>query len=55
MRKLDIVVYEPYLDWRTKSAVEKLDAGWEYVDGVWLDPKKVAEMDAAHAAAPWAY
>ncbi len=49
LRKFEIEVYEPYLDWRTKSAIAKLDAGWEYVDGAWCDPGKVAAMDAAHS------
>jgi hypothetical protein len=49
LAKLDVVLYEPYLDWRTKKAVAKLDAGWEYVDGAWADPKAVAAMDAQHA------
>lgn len=52
LAKFEIEVYEPYLDWRTKTAIAKLDAGWEYVDGAWLDPAKVAEMDAAHST--WA-
>jgi hypothetical protein len=52
VRKLDVVMYEPYLDWRSKAAVAKLDQGWEYVDGAWCDPEKVAAMDAAHAT--WA-
>jgi hypothetical protein len=56
LSKLDIVFYEPYLDWRTKKDVERLDAGWEYVDGAWADPKKVAAMNLAHAqwSEPWA-
>lgn len=55
--KLDLVLYEPYLDWRTKAAVAKLDAGWEYADGAWADPPRVAAMDAAHATwtNPWVF
>jgi hypothetical protein len=55
--KLHMSLYEPYLDWRTKDAVAKLDAGWEYVDGEWQDPKKVAELDATHASweHPWVF
>jgi hypothetical protein len=55
--KLQMVVFEPYLDWRTKKAVAKLEEGWEYLDGAWADPKKVAELDAAHAtwSSPWVF
>jgi hypothetical protein len=55
LAKLDVVYFEPYLDWRRKKDVEKLNAGWEFVDGAWADPKKVASMNAAHATweGPW--
>jgi hypothetical protein len=55
LAKLDVVRFEPYLDWRRKKDVEKLAAGWEFVDGAWADPKKVATMNAAHASweGPW--
>ena len=55
--KLDMVLYEPYLDWRTKAAIAKLDLGWEYADGAWADPKKVEAMNAEHATwmNPWVF
>jgi hypothetical protein len=57
VKKLDLVVFEPYLDLRTKSAVAKLEAGWEYVDGEWQEPTKVAELDKAHSTwkSPWVF
>jgi len=55
--KLQLVIYDPYLDWRTKAAVAKLSDGWEYVDGAWADPKKVADLNETHKswATPWVF
>jgi len=55
LAKFEIVFFEPYLDWRTKKDVARLEAGEEYVDGAWLGKEKVAELDAAHAqwSDPW--
>lgn len=52
---LDIAFFEPYLELRSKKDVERLTAGWEMVDGAWLEPAKVAELDKAHSdwADPW--
>jgi hypothetical protein len=55
LAKLEVVFYEPYLDWRRKKDVDKLQAGWEVVDGAWADPAKVAELNKAHEdwSDPW--
>ncbi len=55
--KLQLVFYEPYLDWRAKAAVQKLDQGWEYVDGAWAEPKKVADLNETHRSwsDPWVF
>lgn len=52
---LDIAWFEPYLDWHSKKDAENLQAGWELVDGAWLAPDKVAELDHAHFdwLSPW--
>ncbi len=52
---LDVAWFAPYFEWRSKKDVEKLEAGGELVDGVWLEPAQVAEQNAAHAAweNPW--
>lgn len=53
--KLGVVFFEPYLDWRSKKDVERLDAGEEYVDGAWVTSARVAELNAEHAdwSNPW--
>jgi hypothetical protein len=48
IKKYDLVFFEPYYDWRRKKDVERLDAGWELVDGAWCDPKSVDALDATH-------
>jgi hypothetical protein len=55
LTKLGIVFFEPYLDWRSKQDVDRLNAGEEYVDGQWLPKARVAELDAAHTdwSDPW--
>jgi hypothetical protein len=56
VESLDVAWFAPYLQWRSKKDVERLQAGWEFVDGAWADPPKVAELDRAHTdwASPWA-
>jgi hypothetical protein len=49
VKKHDLVWFEPYVDWRRKKDVERLDAGWEVVDGAWCDPEKVKKLNADHA------
>jgi hypothetical protein len=46
--KYELAWYEPYLDWRRKKDVERLDAGWEVVDGAWCDPEKVKKLNSSH-------
>jgi hypothetical protein len=55
LAKLEIVFFQPYLDWRRKKDVEKLQAGWEVIDGVWTEPAKVAELNKKHEdwSEPW--
>jgi hypothetical protein len=52
---LDVAYFEPYLELRTKKEAADLKAGWEFVDGAWVEPAKVEEMNKAHAAweSPW--
>lgn len=47
--QLDIAFFTPYLQLFPKKDVERLNAGWESVDGAWCEPAKVAELDKAHA------
>lgn len=55
LAKLEVVYFEPYLDFRRKKDVEKFEAGWEVLDGAWVDPKKIAALDAEHGSwkNPW--
>ena len=55
LAKIQVVFYEPYLDWRRTKDVEKLNAGWEVVDGEWAAPAKVSELNKAHEdwSDPW--
>jgi hypothetical protein len=55
LTKAGVVQFAPYLTWHKKQDAEKLEKGWEVIDGAWTDPAKLVELNAAHAAwtAPW--
>lgn len=55
VKKHELVWFEPYVDWRSRKDVERLNAGWEVVDGAWCDPEKVKKLDADHSkwASAW--
>ncbi len=53
--KLDLVYFEPYFRWVSRSVSEKLAAGEELHEGEWRDAATVAELDREHAtwSDPW--
>ena len=55
MKKLGLVFFEPYARWVRKKDGERLEAGWEKLEGTWRKPKEVASLNEEHSgwANPW--
>ena len=51
------VWFEPYRKWVTEQDKTKLDAGCENIDGKWLKPEQVADLDKKHSTfdSPWVF
>jgi hypothetical protein len=55
LKRLGLVYFEPYLEWMKPADWQKVDQGFETVEGEWKDPDEVALLDRQHSSRsdPW--